>query len=290
MVRVAGMAARQEGVICRWQLLECGMSASRISRWIDAKRLHRIHPGVYAVGHVALSDRGWLVAALLHAGRGAALSHGAGAWWMGLVQGRPARIDVCAPGRRRSTPGVRIHRTTSMDRRFHRGLPVIALPSLLLQVAATAPYSVTRRALSEADFQGLLDVGAIQAALGPGKEGSAVLRRALAIHLPQLARCQNDFEAEFLLVCERHGIELPEVNARVGRYRPDMLWRRQRVIAELDGRDAHTRPAQVARDHARDLDLRRLGLTVLRYTWAQVRYDADDVADDLRARLAAVGP
>ena len=61
-------------------------------------------------------------------------------------------------------------------------------------------------------------------------------------HLPQLARCTNRFERYFVLLCERHGLPIPDPNERIGRYRPDMLWREARLIVELDGHDAHRRP------------------------------------------------
>lgn len=262
------------------------MSGGRISRWVKAGRLHRLYPAVYAYGRPQISERGELIAALLYAGRGAALSHLIGSWWVGLIRTKPPTLDVCAPGDRRPVPGLTIHHPAVIERRFHDGLPVLATPSLLLQIAATQPLDVTRKALAEADYRKLLHAEAVSDALGQGIEGSAALRRALRSHLPQLARCQNDFEAEFLFLCERFGVDMPEVNVRVGRFRPDMLWRHERLIVELDGRDAHTRPAQVARDRARDMALRELGHTVLRYTWAQVRFDAGRVAGDLGDQLA----
>ena len=85
LTRILRMAERQWGVIARWQLLECGLSVAAISRWVSAGRLHRIYPGVYAVGHAALSTEGILLAAILYAGPGAALSHASAAHWWGLL-------------------------------------------------------------------------------------------------------------------------------------------------------------------------------------------------------------
>lgn len=285
-VRVIDLAARQEGVIARWQLENCGLTPARLSRWVAAGRLHRLLPTVYAVGHPGVSDRGHLIAALLYSGRGAALSHGTGAWWVGLMEEPPGRIHICSPSRRRSSADVIVHRSTAVARRFHLGLPVLVTPSLLLQLAATERFSRLRKILGEADFLKLLDERAIRAALGRGRPGSAVLKHALGSHLPQLAKTVNDFEADFVLLCESAGLPLPEPNARVSRFRPDMLWREHDLIVELDGRDAHTRPAQVAGDHRRDLQLRALGYEVIRYTWEQVTREPAAVVADLRRRLA----
>lgn len=143
-----------------------------------------------------------------------------------------------------------------------------------------------RKALARAEFRGLLELEDVSQAAGRGRAGSSCLRAALARHMPQLARTENDFEAEFLFLVERFGLPLPEVNVPVGRFRPDMLWREHRLIVELDGKDAHTKPAQVARDHDRDLKLRAMGYTAVRYTWAQVHFEQASVAADLRRLLA----
>jgi len=52
---VAELAERQWGVVTRAQLEQSGLEGAGISRWIRERRLHRIHPGVYAVGHPALA-------------------------------------------------------------------------------------------------------------------------------------------------------------------------------------------------------------------------------------------
>jgi Transcriptional regulator, AbiEi antitoxin len=66
---VSGSLRGKWGVIARWQLEQCGLSAAIISRWVAAGRLHRIHPGVYAVAHRAIPLEGRLLAAILYAGR-----------------------------------------------------------------------------------------------------------------------------------------------------------------------------------------------------------------------------
>jgi hypothetical protein len=83
--RVLQVAERQWGVIAGWQLEHCGVSRSAISRWAASGRLHRIYPRVYAVGHRAVCVEVRLLAAILYAGRGAALSHASAASWWGLL-------------------------------------------------------------------------------------------------------------------------------------------------------------------------------------------------------------
>ena len=74
-IRVSELAGRQWGVVARAQLADCGMSAGAVARAVRHGRLVRVHRGVYAVGHRSLPVEGRALAALLYAGRGAALSH-----------------------------------------------------------------------------------------------------------------------------------------------------------------------------------------------------------------------
>ncbi|HEY5318638.1 MAG TPA: hypothetical protein VIJ20_11685, partial [Solirubrobacteraceae bacterium] len=83
------------------QLRDCGVAKSTVSRWASTGRLHWRYPGVYTVGHTALSVEGELTAALLAAGSGAALSHATAAWWWGLIEEQPSVIEISVPGRRR---------------------------------------------------------------------------------------------------------------------------------------------------------------------------------------------
>jgi very-short-patch-repair endonuclease len=94
-------------------------------------------------------------------------------------------------------------------------------------------------------------------------------------------------EEEFLLLCEREGIALPEVNARVGGYRVDAVGPRERLVVELDGKAAHSSAARRMIDHDRDLKLRELGFVVRRYSGAQVFGRPQAVAEDLRMAIAA---
>jgi hypothetical protein len=57
------------------QLLPCGLTRNGITRRVRTGRLHRIHRGVYAVGHRGLSSRGHWKASTLALGPTAVLSH-----------------------------------------------------------------------------------------------------------------------------------------------------------------------------------------------------------------------
>jgi predicted transcriptional regulator of viral defense system len=283
---VVRIAASQWGVIHHWQLVACGADDAMIARWTADGRLHRLHRGVYAVGHPAIPIEGRLVAALFFAGNGATLSHGAAAWWWGLVEEPPRVVDVSVLGRRRSTEGIVIHSRRGLQRTWERRLPVATVPQTLLDLAPTTPFDELRQLLAETEYRWPQRLPEVQAILRRGSTGSARLRAALARRLPQLARCRSELERRFVLLCDARGITLPEVNVRYRGFTIDAMWRRERVAVELDGLDGHRTPAQLESDHQRDLVLRAGGFVILRYTWNQVTRQAALVEADLRAALA----
>src|SRR4051794_5480480 len=223
--RASRLAERQFGAVARRQLLETGLTPAGVEHLLRTGRLRRCHPGVYAWGRPWLSGEGEVAAAVLHAGPGAALAGITALWWMDLLHRKPRPFHVEAPGRARSRSGVTVTHPPSLTRRWHRGLPVVPLPRALLVAARSLSPNSLRLVLARAEYARTLDLRELEASLGSGRAGSRALRAALDSHLPQLARCANGLEREFVLVCERHRLPLPEPNPRIGRYRPDMLWR-----------------------------------------------------------------
>jgi hypothetical protein len=283
--RLAALAEGQWGVVHRRQVVQLGISESTIARWLEERRIFRLYPRVYAVGHRALCQEGRLAAALLYAGDGAALSHLTAAWWWGLVDREPPAIHVIAAGDVASIGGVVVHHPRCLHLTWHRGLPVTTIPQTLLDAAAQLPFGRLRRAVAEAEFRRLLLLEEVMAVLGRGRRGSAALRRAIAAHHPDLALTRSVLEERFLALCEQCGIPRPEVNAEVCGLMVDALWRRERVVVELDGHAAHATAVALERDRERDLTLRAAGHTVLRYTWAQVTRQPRVVARDVRTHL-----
>jgi very-short-patch-repair endonuclease len=275
------------GVVTRWQLVEAGFPAAAITRWIESLRLHRVYPGVYALGHRRLSIEGRQAAALFYAGRGAMLSRGSASWWCGLVPKPGPEVHVNAPGDRRSLPGVQVHHPRELVRVWHRRFPVTPPAQTLLDAANGLPIDKVRRMLAEADYLRLVTLEEVQAVLGRGKRGSAALRKALTTYLPQLAHTRSEMEELFLLLAERHGLTPDAVNVRIAGWLIDAVWHEARVVVELDSRTAHDASWRLDRDHRRDLDLRTAGYTVLRYTWKQLTAEPELVIRDLRR---SVGP
>ena len=130
------LAERQYGRVATRQLLEMGFSRSGIRRWVAARRLIPVHPGVYAVGHAVPTAEAKWMAGVLAAGPGARLSHrcGAAAWEVRRTSSGLVEVTVASRSRRRLR-GVRVHQT----RGFHpedvtelQGIPVTSLARTLL--------------------------------------------------------------------------------------------------------------------------------------------------------------
>jgi hypothetical protein len=283
---VARVAARQFGRISWAQVVALGVDRRTIHNWIVESYLHRVLPGVYAVGHRARTTEADLMSAVLYAGPGAMLSHATAAWWVGLADSRPYMIDVSTPRRCRSLPGIRVHGRRSIKRSSHKNVPVTPFPQTMVDYATRAPLSDVRRALAKADFGGGLDVAAIEAECRSGRRGVVKLRLALRNHQPQLARANSGLEIVFFELCERDHLPLPELNADIAGWEVDALWRGHRLAVELDGPGNHSSSGALRRDRRKELALRAANLTVLRYSDDQVNYHSAAVMAEVRETLS----
>ena len=107
----------QYGVIAAAQLQCVGCESRRVLRRVEPARLHRLHQGVYAVGHPGVSREGRWLAAVLASGRGAVLSHGGAAvhWESAACRWRAGRRrpSPTQAGRRART-GIHLHRRAAL--------------------------------------------------------------------------------------------------------------------------------------------------------------------------------
>jgi very-short-patch-repair endonuclease len=125
----------------------------------------------------------------------------------------------------------------------------------------------------------------------PPDQLDAAIRRAEILRLDigtqpgyEPDRARSELERMVLRTCRRHRLPLPELNARVGPYEVDFLWRDQRLIVEADSYKYHGTRSAFEADRERDVQLKLLGLTCLRFTHRQVAAEEAFVAS-LRAIL-----
>src|SRR5437899_408962 len=94
---IAELAEGQHGVVAARQLATRGVNSGALQHRVEMGRLHRLHRGVFAVGHRNVTLRGRLMAAVLACGGDALLSYWtAGALWDLVREGAP--IHVTSPG------------------------------------------------------------------------------------------------------------------------------------------------------------------------------------------------
>ncbi|MGN6257822.1 MAG: endonuclease domain-containing protein [Solirubrobacterales bacterium] len=96
-------------------------------------------------------------------------------------------------------------------------------------------------------------------------------------------RQRSDLEEDFLALV--HHLPPPETNVKLGRWEVDFLWRRQRLVVEVDSFAYHRGSVAFEDDYARNLDLRRRGFTVLRFADKQIEGEPERVADDVARAL-----
>jgi hypothetical protein len=287
---LAELTGRQWGVVSLAQLETLGLGPRGVQHRAESGRLRRIHRGVYAIGGAALPREGRHLAAVLACGPGAVLSHTSAAVHWGLLTYDAPRPEVTAPASRAGAPGIRLHRSHSLDARDtteHRGIPVATVAKTLLDVGAHAPTSHLEHALGQALRHELYDQSAIDDILDRhrGRRGTKALRRATASD-PAFTR--SELERRFRALCRRAGLPQPLSNVVVADadlhpHEVDFLFPAHRLVVETDGwRDHGTRVA-FERDRAKDAALVAAGYAVLRFTKRQIADDPETVAARVRA-------
>jgi very-short-patch-repair endonuclease len=275
------LAERQHGVVARRQLLGLGVSDEAIEHRLAKGRLHKLGRGIYAVGRRELSREGRWMAAVLGCGSRAVLSHRSGGALWGICTEHPRRIEVSVPfpsPRRR--PGVEVHRRPKLreaDVTEHSGIPVTIPVRTMIDLAHVLDARSLEQAVNEADRLDLVDPASLLRALAdyPGQRGVGALRALLGDRVFRLT--DSELETHFLRLVRRSRLPLPLTQQRVNGYRVDFFWPELGLVVETDGLRYHRTPTQQSKDRKRDQAHTAAGLTQLRFTHAQVRYDARDV-------------
>jgi very-short-patch-repair endonuclease len=292
--RLADLARQQHGVVSRGQLARIGIGNAAISVRLRTGRLHRVHAGVYSVGHRLISREGRWMAAVLASGPGGVLSHWSAAALWGIRPNSRSVIDVTTPRKSRSWDGIRRHHKAlpADEVTVERGIPATSAARTIFDLAASEDPDAVESMLREMEFHrrwGPLSLPDLVERY-PGRRGRRKVLKALErLKEEPPGRKRSKLEERFAPFLRRHHLPLPRFNDWIllgaKRYRVDCHWPGTGQIVELDGWEGHGTKSAFREDRERDRRLRVAGYSVTRLTWSQLDDEPEQIASDLRTLL-----
>ncbi len=267
---IAELALRQRAVVAHWQLIEIGLGAQAIQRRLRDGRLHRLHRGVYAVGHLVVPAKGHALAAAFAYGPGALVSHRSASWLWDLSTDSRTLVDVTGEAKRSSRKGIRYHHAQRLhpdDVAEIDNIPVTGLARTFVDLAAVVPKRTLVYALEQAEALRTFDLRAIEACIARnhGRRGVKRLRLAMREIEPEAQHAHEGLE-RLIAFCRRRGLEMPAMNAVVQGFTVDALWADRKLIVELDSWAHHKDHRAFEEDRRRDAILGFAGYRILRVT------------------------
>lgn len=293
------LAAAQFGVISRSQALSMGMSERMIDHRVRTGAWERILTRVYRVGHTQESWRQLLMAALLSAPEGSAVSHRAAAVLLGLEGVDEAPAELTVPMHRTpSGSNIVIHRTDTLiaaDLEERDGFLLTNATRTLIDLGAVVEPEVVEAALEDALRKGLTSLPRLRWRLRTlgrrGRRGAGVLRGILEAR-GNAAPTESALETKVARLLARAKLPVPIRQFEVcnnGRLiaRVDFAYPDQKVAIECDGYRFHSGRGPWDRDRQRRNTLGALGWLILHVTWEDVRTRPHEVIEEIRATLKA---
>ena len=250
---------------------------------------------MYAIAGAPVTWRARETAAVLACGPAAVLSHRSSASFWTLLPYLPDSTAVSVTvtsGHARAKPGIDVHRCALRRRDWvvRDSIRVTTPERTILDLAGVVSLEELEQAIAEGQVLRIISEPALvkQVTRNPKRAGTRTLRRLLDLDGGP-APTRSEAERRMLALVRAARLPVPEVNVPVGAHEVDFLWRRERLVVEVDGRRFHSSRRSFERDRARDADLAAAGLTVVRVTWRQLTEEPEAVAARLGAALAVRG-
>jgi hypothetical protein len=194
--------------------------------------------------------------------------------------------------------GLRRHRSILLpdERAVRHRIPVTCVARTLFDIAASAAPWEFERAVREAEFLCLPQTPPLEEIYERrrGRRGAKLVGTTLE-NLSRLpgGTSRSGLEDRFLRFIRRIDLPVPETNVLLRLestiYEADCVWREQRVVAELDGHQAHGTRSAFEEDRERDRRLQAQGWRVVRITWRHLNHP-ESLARDLRGLLSLAKP
>ena len=295
--RIARIADRQSGRVCRRQLLAAGLSSDMIQTRIARGQLIRVYPGVYAVGHTLAPELGREVAAILACGRHAAIARWSAAALWGLAPSRdatdPIQVTLAHGDRGRHRTGIEVRHSARLTRqnvRYLKGVPVTDPAWTVLELAAELAPRAAERMLDEALARHITSRTKVLETVeraGPRRPGAPLLRQLAEQRERPLSVTREEAEERLLALIRLADIPEPERQVRLWPgCEVDLYWRQAGMGAEVDSLAWHTSPTARRRDSRKTREIRDAGLGFMRITWEQITDESHALAARLSREIA----
>ncbi|MCW2991849.1 MAG: hypothetical protein JWM73_2443 [Solirubrobacterales bacterium] len=279
MHRAAAIARRQHGLVTREQLLAAAISSRTVERWQTKGLLHRVHPGVYRLGHRAPSIEATYLAAALAGGAGVAVCGFAAAHVYGALRRAPAP-EVTGPVdlRLRGVITRRLAPLGAGEVRVHRGVPLTAPARTMVDLAGHASLGVLAEISHHLHVAQHLEAQDVLAAMARrGRvNGAAKLR---AIYEGDAAVLLSRLERKFVALLRNARLPLPKTNRKAGSFYVDCRW--PGLTVELLGFRYHGSRHAWERDQRRAREAYARGDQFRTYTWDDVTETPNVVITEL---------
>lgn len=302
-------AERQIRVISAASLRVAGQSAGQVRTLVRHGVIVPIARGRYVSGTVSRqfatvpnSDRVLRsAAALADNGPSSVISHTSAALihTIDLIGDQPAEVTITSQNGRRRGHRNGIHTYANAMPAEHTeskyGLRVTTPARTVLDLARTSSFAAGVVAADSALHQELTTVAELLYVAGPYRQRrGGYLTHKVVMFANALA--ESPLESLARVAFDEGGLPAPELQVRITGAddafigRADFLWRKYKLIVEVDGEAKYARDPQRARaELRRDKALRRAGYEVIHFSWAEITTQPEQVIAAIWAALCARG-
>jgi len=230
------------------------------------------------------------MAAVLACGEGALLSHRSAAALWEIGTEKRGVIDVSVTRRvELKRRGLRVRGRPSLMAEgvaTYEGIPVTTPVQTLVDLSLELAPTILERAVNEADKRDLVDPETLRAELDryTGEPGVKALRALLDKRTFRLS--DSDLEILFRPIAAAAGLPPPLTKQMVNGFEVDFFFPALGLVVETDGLRYHRTPSTQARDAQRDRAHALAGMTPLRFTHHEIKYESARVRSELH-RIAA---
>lgn len=282
-------------MISRKQALAAGMSGRSIDRRVASGEWRRVHRGVYRSSAFERTWRQELIAAQLHLGEGAVVSHRAATALLGLEGVEPGFLEfTSASPREASDPRLVVHTSDTLcngDTAKLGPFRVTTVARTLIDLGAVACEETVEIAMHDALRRGLTSVERLRQRLeslrGRGRRGTRTMHVLIEKQPIRPTKSWMEVKLLRLIRSAKLPMPIPQFEVREGDFLAffDFAYPDQKLGIEGDSVTFHSQPFDLENDIARRNELTRLGWRVRHVTRREIIEDPKGVAESIRALL-----